>query len=147
MQSHTKIIGFIIWFLPFSLVYLLFFLTSFKKDVSHLFLCFLMNNVPLVKDIPASIYLFKVNNRNTRERCEFCSKSTIKTLERRQWHILGSLLLIFKNFTPFSTVFNVDSELVNFCWNLTYVNTRKQGNYWSRLKENFFCDRKPTLLF
>ena len=126
---------------------LVIFLTSFMKDVLHLFLCFLMNNVPLVKDIPASIYLFKVNNRNTRERCEFCSKSTIKTLERRQWHILGSLLLILKNFTPFSIVFNVDSELVNFCWNLTYVNTRKQENYWSRLKKNFFSDRKPTLLF
>ena len=34
--------------------------------------------------IPASIYLFKVNNRNTRKRCEICSKLTIKTLERRQ---------------------------------------------------------------
>ena len=28
---------------------------------------------------PANIYLFKVNNRNIRERCEICSKSTIKT--------------------------------------------------------------------
>ena len=32
---------------------------------------------------PASIYLFKVNNRNTRKKSEICSKSTIKTLERR----------------------------------------------------------------
>ena len=31
----------------------------------------------------ANIYLFKVNNRNTRERCEVCSKLTIKTPERR----------------------------------------------------------------
>ena len=28
--------------------------------------------------------LFKVNNRKTRTRCEICSKSTIKTPERRQ---------------------------------------------------------------
>ena len=28
---------------------------------------------------PAKIYLFKVNNRNTRKRCEICSKLTIKT--------------------------------------------------------------------
>ena len=28
---------------------------------------------------PANIYLFKVNNKNTRKRCEICSKSTIKT--------------------------------------------------------------------
>ena len=30
------------------------------------------------------IYLFKVNNKNTRKRCEICSKLTIKTPERRQ---------------------------------------------------------------
>ena len=28
---------------------------------------------------PANIYLFKVNNRNTRKGCEICSKLTIKT--------------------------------------------------------------------
>ena len=33
------------------------------------------------KSIPAGIYLFKVNNRNTRTRCEICSKLTIKTTE------------------------------------------------------------------
>ena len=31
------------------------------------------------------IYLLKVNNRNTRTRCEICSKLTIKIPERRQW--------------------------------------------------------------
>ena len=30
---------------------------------------------------PASIYLLKVNNRNTRKKCEICSKLTIKTPE------------------------------------------------------------------
>ena len=34
--------------------------------------------------IPFGIYLLKVNNRNTRTRCERCSKLTIKTPERRQ---------------------------------------------------------------
>ena len=29
--------------------------------------------------------MFKVNNRNTRTRCEICSKLTVKTPERRQW--------------------------------------------------------------
>ena len=33
--------------------------------------------------MPASNYMFKVNNRNTRTRCEICSKLTIKTPERR----------------------------------------------------------------
>ena len=32
----------------------------------------------------ANINLFKVNNKNTRKRCEICLKLTIKTLERRQ---------------------------------------------------------------
>ena len=36
-----------------------------------------------VLNIPANIYLFKVNNRNTRKRCEIGSKLTTKTPERR----------------------------------------------------------------
>ena len=35
---------------------------------------------------PASIYLFKVNNGNTRTIRENCSKLTIKSPERRHWH-------------------------------------------------------------
>ena len=38
---------------------------------------------------PAGIYLLKVNNRDTRTRCEICSKLTIKTPERRQWRRSG----------------------------------------------------------
>ena len=34
---------------------------------------------------PADIYSFKVNNRNTRKRCEICSKLIIKTSEWRHW--------------------------------------------------------------
>ena len=37
---------------------------------------------------PANVYLLKVNNRNTRKRCEICSKLTIKTLERRQFLLM-----------------------------------------------------------
>ena len=36
---------------------------------------------------PAGNYTFKVDNRNTRTRCEICSKLTIKTPKRRQWRI------------------------------------------------------------
>ena len=35
--------------------------------------------------IPAGNYMFKVNNRNTRTRCEICSKLVIKTPERSFW--------------------------------------------------------------
>ena len=34
---------------------------------------------------PAGNKMFKVNNRNTRTRCEICSKLTIKVPERRHW--------------------------------------------------------------
>ena len=43
---------------------------------------------------PVNIYLFKINNRNTRKICGICSNLTIKTLEDRQLHYnLGKLLL------------------------------------------------------
>ena len=35
---------------------------------------------------PVNIYLFKFDNRNTRERCEICLLLTIKTPERCQPH-------------------------------------------------------------
>ena len=34
-----------------------------------------------IQNYPAGIYLLKVNNINTRARCEICSKLTIKTPE------------------------------------------------------------------
>ena len=37
----------------------------------------------------ANIYLFKVNNRNTRKGCETCSKLTIKTPERHRFPVFG----------------------------------------------------------
>ena len=36
----------------------------------------------IVTHFPANICLFKANNRNTRKRCEICSKSTIETLKK-----------------------------------------------------------------
>ena len=33
---------------------------------------------------PANIYLFKVNNRNPRKRCQICSELTTKTPEQGQ---------------------------------------------------------------
>ena len=40
---------------------------------------------------PADIYLLKVNSRNTRTRCEICSKLIVKTLERRLLSLLLTL--------------------------------------------------------
>ena len=38
---------------------------------------------------PVGIYMFQVNDRNTRTRCKICSKLTIKTPERRHWRRSG----------------------------------------------------------
>ena len=54
--------------------------------------------------LPANIYLFKVNNRNTRKKCEICNKKfTIKKPQRRQWRHSG----VFVNFEHISHLFPV----------------------------------------
>ena len=47
------------------------------------FLCFPSRKRLAQITFPAGNYLFKVNNKSTRTRCEICSKLTIKTPERR----------------------------------------------------------------
>ena len=49
---------------------------------------------------PANIYLFKVNNRNTRKRCEIRSKLTIKTPQRHSVFIVN-----FKHILPLFLLF------------------------------------------
>ena len=65
----------------------------------------LQNTSPLplfpvpIREFSADIYLLKVNNKNTRKRCEICSNLTIKTPERRQCDVaLVSLLLTLNIF-------------------------------------------------
>ena len=45
----------------------------------------------------AGIYLLKVNNRNTRARCEICSDLTIKRSQRRQWRRFGVFIVNFEH--------------------------------------------------
>ena len=54
---------------------------------------------------PAGNYMFKVNNRNTRTKCEICSKLTIKTPERRQWRRSGVFIVNFEHISHFVLVF------------------------------------------
>ena len=54
---------------------------------------------------PAGIYLLKVNNRNTRTRCEICSKLTIKTPERRHWRRSGVFIVTFEHISRLFLVF------------------------------------------
>ena len=62
--------------------------------------------------------MFKVNNRNTRTRCEVCSKLTAKTPERRQWHHSDVSIVNFKHFISCSSVSIVDFEQVNAVWEI-----------------------------
>ena len=55
--------------------------------------------------IPNGIYLFKVNNRNTRTRCEICSKLTINTPERRQCRRSGVFIVSFEHISHLVLVF------------------------------------------
>ena len=54
---------------------------------------------------PAGNYMFKVNNRNTRRRCEICSKLTIKVSERRQSRCSGVFIVNFKHISHLVLVF------------------------------------------
>ena len=53
----------------------------------------------------ADIYLFIVNNRNTRKRCETCSKLTIKTPQLCHWRISGVFIVNFENIPYIFLVF------------------------------------------
>ena len=66
--------------------------------------CFLTSVI--VKYYPAEIYLLKLNNRNTRTRCEICSKLTIKTPERRHWGRSGVLIVNFEYISHLVSIVN-----------------------------------------
>ena len=54
---------------------------------------------------PAGKNMFKVNNRNTRKRCEICSKLTIKTPEWRHWRRSGVFIVNFEHISHVLLVF------------------------------------------
>ena len=64
-----------------------------------------IENDRLYQTFPANIYVLKVNNRNTRKRCEICSKLTIKTPENVIDVVLLFLLLTWNMFRTFFLVF------------------------------------------
>ena len=73
--------------------------------------------------------MFKVNNRNTRTRCEIWSKLTIKTPERRY-------------FTPCVSIFIVNFEQVNADWEDVNVFKSTAG----ALFIYFFCKSQDYLV-
>ena len=63
-------------------------------------------------EYPAGNYMLKINNRNTRARCEICSKLTIKTPEQRLCSCSGSFIV---NFEQISEVV-LNFEQINVGW-------------------------------
>ena len=55
--------------------------------------------------VPACNYMLKVNNRNTRTRCEICSKLIMKPPERRQWRHSGVFIVNFEHISHLVLVF------------------------------------------
>ena len=75
--------------------------------------CFAFPSVSI--GILAGNYIFKVNNRNTRTRCEICSKLTIKTPERCQWPRSGVFIVNFEHISHIVLVFfSSDHSLTRF---------------------------------
>ena len=63
---------------------------------------------------PANIYLLKVIDRNARKRCEICSKLTAKTLERHQRRRSSVFTVNFEHISHlFPSVSIVEFEQVN----------------------------------
>ena len=97
--------------------------------------------LPPLRSDPANIYLFNINKRNTRERCEICSKLTTKTLV--------FLLLTLNIFYTFSSVSVVNFEevhkdvignilcsLFQRCWYAQYFSTLE--HWQSRFYHSYF---------
>ena len=68
---------------------------AINKSVTNLGQYFESTGIIIIIN-PTNIYLFKLNNRNTRKRCEICSKLTIKTTARRPWRRSGVFIVNFK---------------------------------------------------
>ena len=93
-----------------------FFLFFFHANVLFVSLfCFTYSLTSLSN--PAGNYLFIVNNRNTRTRCEICSKLTIKTPGRLHWRRSGVFIVNFEHIsTPCFSVSIVSFEHVIVGW-------------------------------
>ena len=56
------------------------------------------------RSFPAGIYLLKVNNRNTKTRCEICLNLTIKTPERSHWRRSSVFIVNFEHISHLALV-------------------------------------------
>ena len=98
LQQYSVIIV-LLWY---SFIHLCFVFCCCQKYIFTLIICTysfiwsLLLSLLTVIRYPPNICLFKFKNRNSRERCEICSKLPIKTSERRQWRKAVAIFLSTK---------------------------------------------------
>ena len=73
-----------------------------RRAEANIFLTLRSKDSTAFMSYPAGNYMFKVNNRNTRTRCDICSKLKIKTPERRQ---AGVFIVNFEHISYIVLVF------------------------------------------
>ena len=95
------------------------------KDV----LIMLMRSIKLY---PAGIYLLKVNNRNTRTRCEICSKLIIKYQNNALASFRYLYCWLWTYFTPCSIVSIVNFEHVFGGWDGFVPEKCVQSQAWNK---------------
>ena len=85
--------------------------------------CFIANYNHYANTIPANIYLFKINNRKIRKRCETCSKLTIKPLGRCRSGVFlvnvkqtSQIFLVFLSLTEVSLWQNGECLTIALTW-------------------------------
>ena len=76
-----------------------------NRAVDNLKFKLLILLLPCIQLNPAHNNMLKVNNRNSRKRCEICSKLTIKTPERHQWRRSGVFIATFEHISHLFLVF------------------------------------------
>ena len=67
----------------------------------------------------ANIYLLKVNDRDTRKRCEICSKLTIKSPEWRHWRYSVVFIVNFEYISHIFLVLLMLTWISNVIWVVT----------------------------
>ena len=92
-------VGFVVFFVSFVL------LLRKNRGTHFSYENYFHRNLDAKKGWRKRIYLLKVNNRNTRTRCEICSKLTIKTPEWRQYRRSGVFIVNFEHISHFVLMF------------------------------------------
>ena len=107
----------------------------------HRIFCLVVIPVCVSKHVfnnPANIYLFRVNNINTRKSCKICSKITIRTPEQHQWRRSGVFIVNFEYISQFFLVFPL---LASKCKHGNAILCLGQNLHYMGLKQNVLPEK------